>query len=372
MVDKHVFAAWTVTMGAVLGIIGNLFFFDHPLGLSLPLFALIVSAAVTGTAWMMHLPLRLRNLWPLLPLLFFAAMGAVRADPVILTLDVMALFGLGALVLHYLPLAHALDEDTVGDFARATAEAAIHVSAQPTVQIVRSIGWLHDQRPLQKPTIAAVARGLLFTLPLLLVFALLLSSADAVFAGYVTRAWQLFQIPNFAGVLPQLVIIIVIGWLGCGAVAYGARTLKPVDPTAADSDAPRPSKKRPYILGVVEAMMMLGAVDLMFALFVAIQFRYFFGGTQNVAVEGLTYAQYARRGFFELVAVSVLTLGLVLWLDWVTVRHSPRQHRLFRALAVVMVLLTGVMLLSASQRMSLYESTYGFTHLRLYTHVFMG
>jgi hypothetical protein len=67
----------------------------------------------------------------------------------------------------------------------------------------------------------------------------------------------------------------------------------------------------------------------------------------------------------------VLTLGMVLWLDWVTVRHDRRQTLFFRGLAVVLVALIGVMLLSASGRMSLYEQAYGFTHLRVYTHVFM-
>lgn len=66
-----------------------------------------------------------------------------------------------------------------------------------------------------------------------------------------------------------------------------------------------------------------------------------------------------------------ITLGLVLTLDWVTVRHTRRQVLFFRALSVVLVGLTGVMLLSASQRMWLYEQAFGFTHLRVYTHIFM-
>jgi hypothetical protein len=77
------------------------------------------------------------------------------------------------------------------------------------------------------------------------------------------------------------------------------------------------------------------------------------------------------RGFFELVAVSILTLGLVLALDWVTLRQNKSENNLFRALSVVMVCLTLFMLLSAWQRMSLYETEFGFTHLRIYTRVFM-
>jgi hypothetical protein len=96
-------------------------------------------------------------------------------------------------------------------------------------------------------------------------------------------------------------------------------------------------------------------VDLLFGVFVLVQFAYFFGGQDTLAAIGLTYSQYARRGFFELVAVSILTLGLVLWLNHTTMRQPGRENRLFIALSVILVALTSVMLFSASQRMLLYE-----------------
>jgi hypothetical protein len=63
---------------------------------------------------------------------------------------------------------------------------------------------------------------------------------------------------------------------------------------------------------------------------------------------------------------------MALALDKITVRQGKREDWTFRALSVVMVCLTGVMLLSAWQRMSLYEEAFGFTHLRIYTRVCMA
>ena len=80
---------------------------------------------------------------------------------------------------------------------------------------------------------------------------------------------------------------------------------------------------------------MLGLTDALFAAFVTIQAAYLFGGRDTLARSGMTYAEYARRGFFELVAVAVLTLALVLVLDWITVRSGKRQQWLFRGLAAV-------------------------------------
>ncbi len=165
----------------------------------------------------------------------------------------------------------------------------------------------------------------------------------------------------------QVLLIGGIGWVASGTLAYGVarRRARPAD----DADA-KPKAKLPA-LGMIEASIVLGTVDLLFALFVIIQFAYFFGGRATLTVNDLTYAEYARRGFFELVAVSVLTLGLVNALDWVTVRHALRHTRIFRVFAVILVALTGVILVSAAQRMSLYEDQFGFTALRVQTHVFM-
>jgi hypothetical protein len=69
------------------------------------------------------------------------------------------------------------------------------------------------------------------------------------------------------------------------------------------------------------------------------------------------------------VAVSTMTLGLALFLDRVTMRHDGRENTIFRMLSVLLAGLTTVLVTSAAQRMWLYEEAYGFTQLRVYTHV---
>ena len=84
-----------------------------------------------------------------------------------------------------------------------------------------------------------------------------------------------------------------------------------------------------------------------------------------------TYAEYARRGFFELVAVAILSLGLILGIEAGTWRESKKQFKLFNLLSSLMIVLVVTVLLSASQRMRLYVTTFGHTELRLYVYVFM-
>jgi len=115
----------------------------------------------------------------------------------------------------------------------------------------------------------------------------------------------------------------------------------------------------------------LGSVVILFAAFVAIQFQYFFGGQANIHIEGYTYAEYARKGFGELVAVAFCSLLMLLGLGAIARRETESQRRTFSGLGVGLVGLVLVMLASAFQRLVLYETAYGFSRLRTYTHVFM-
>lgn len=125
-------------------------------------------------------------------------------------------------------------------------------------------------------------------------------------------------------------------------------------------------------LGIVEIGTALGLVNLLFVSFVAVQVRYFFGGAEWVVSSmGLTYAEYARRGFFELVWVAALALPLLLAAHWLLRKENPAHERIYRILAGVQIALLVVIMVSALRRMRLYQSEYGMTELRLYTTAFM-
>jgi hypothetical protein len=125
-------------------------------------------------------------------------------------------------------------------------------------------------------------------------------------------------------------------------------------------------------LGILPVATALGLVDLLFLVFVVVQLRYLFGGaTLVLAAEGLTYAEYARHGFFELVTASALVLPLLTGADWL-LRGEPVEHqRTFRQLATVLLLLLAVVMASALERMRLYVGAFGLSQIRLYSTAFM-
>jgi hypothetical protein len=208
-------------------------------------------------------------------------------------------------------------------------------------------------------------RGVLIAIPLLLVFGALLASADLIFRTRLTNLFSWFTVENFADLIFRTIYICVLAYFLAGAYIHAVT--RTTEKKVLNPDKPVIS---PF-LGHVEAFTVLGLVNLLFLGFIIIQFRYFFAGETNITLEGFTYAEYARRGFFELVAVSIISLGLYYTLSMVTIRAERKEKRIFSGLGALSMLQVGCMLLSAFQRLSLYEAAYGFTTLRTITHVFM-
>jgi hypothetical protein len=207
----------------------------------------------------------------------------------------------------------------------------------------------------------AILRGVLFALPCLLIFGGLFMAADAVFNNIVRKAFHV----NLQQVFTHFFVAAFFAWC-VGGYLQGMLWGKEIS-IIKEKRPPRVS------LGIIEGAVVLGALDLLFLAFVLVQVRYFFGGSALVqATTGLTYAEYARGGFFELVAVAALLLPLLLLLHWLIAQNGPAGERIFRVLAGAQILLLFVIMASAFQRMRLYQAEYGLTEQRLYPTAFMG
>ena len=222
---------------------------------------------------------------------------------------------------------------------------------------VRALPWVAKG----VETLAGARRGQLLvalrsvgiTVGLLLVFGLLFASADRVFARLMPRVE--------ADLLPGQVVVGVLVAVVAAALAHLA--LAP--PSWSDARlAPRPAAKRgEWLLPVL-------ALDAMVLLFVTVQVGALLGGHRHVLeTEGLTYAEYAREGFAQLVVVTALTLVVVAVAARRAPRETPRDRLVSRlALGALCVGTLGVVA-SALRRMDLYVDAFGLTRLRVFVTV---
>lgn len=355
--------------GLGLGMVFDVLFYGKMPGISVPLFVGCVVGVLVWLGQEEDVQPRMRNLWLLLPLFFFALMVYFRADGFLTLLNLCAVLGLLAL-LTYFYAAGRLDRLGILGYYLSLISTGLNSVALPFSLVPKSLQG-RQLTGLGRARWMPVLRGILLAAPVLLVFAALLSSADMVFAHLLGHLFSFDLLPILNDLFPQIIIALSVGWLLAGALAYAVGRR---DSAASGDEEPweagMDAVPHRMSIGFVEVTTVLVLVNGLFLAFGLVQFAYLFGGESNISGAGLTYAEYARRGFFELVAVSVLTLALILGLHHLSRRDAARQRLIFNILGSLMVALVLVLLASAYWRMSLYEQAYGYTHLRLYVQVF--
>ena len=357
--------------GLLLGVIGDLLLRGSgPPGLNMFLWL----AAVAGAALVLRRrggvrPDRERVVWLALGVAFAA--GLAWRDSPSLKLLALGSATLGFALAAYRPAAAWVRRAEVFRYARAWATGALHAwtAAARTLLETNRVAKPGAGRSAGRRRAAGVARGLLMAAPLLVVFGALFMSADAVFEDLVLNVVRL----DFELIGSHLLLFAVSAWLATGYLhGFLAGTeLPPLRDLGRDGALLGLLPRRPT-LSLTEVATALAALDLLFLLFVVVQFRYLFGGDTLVQVTpDLTYAEYARRGFFELVAAVVLVVPVLLAADWLLERRARRDDLVFRALAGAQIALVIAITASAFQRLRLYHAGYGLTESRFYAMVLL-
>lgn len=206
----------------------------------------------------------------------------------------------------------------------------------------------------QRPTMRRIGVALLISVPLLAVLVALLASADMVVSYGISRLFGDLDIASllmhaFAVLLPMPFLFSLLDNQERSDGEMAALYDKSVSPSP----------------DTLVTAIVLGLVLAVYAVFCAVQFTFLFAGEGLPG--GLTYAEYARSGFFQLLFVAATNLaafGFVL--------TYAKRTRVITAMLVGLVAATGVMLSSAAMRLGLYVGAYGLTWLRFASLAFIG
>ncbi|HEX6868574.1 MAG TPA: DUF4173 domain-containing protein [Candidatus Limnocylindrales bacterium] len=305
--------------------------------------------------------------WLPLTAVVLAAFVAVRADPFLALLDTFgaALF-LGASIAAFSGLAITRRSAAAITTMAAWTLAAVVAGAPRVAKASRGEG--RGPEPATGDTTrrriserwAPIARGLVLGLPLAMIFAVLFASADPIFRRGLDDllGWQI----DLSTVLGRVLFIAAIAWLSAGLLSVATGGIPAVERSSLGAAARTTPNVLTGIVGATEAIIVLVVVDLVVGLFVGLQVAYLFGGQSTLVAVGMTYSDYARRGFFELVAAACLAGAVVVALETTV----ARRNRPYLALLLGLIGLTAIVLVSAALRLRLYQDAYGWTELRLY------
>jgi hypothetical protein len=348
-------ASTTLATAVVLGVVGDALLRGTPWGLNFYLWTVALSVGLTLVAWVR---------WSAIPKFMFlpslfALFIAWRDAPFLRiwdTLAVLAALAIAMVQVHGVRLRVA----SLLDFLAGALVTGVSMTVGALIFLLKDLRWNEISSHTTTQRITAAIVGVLLSIPLVLVFGSLLTSADPVFDALARSVidWK------FETIASHLTLAGFVAWVTLGylwGLAFGDR---PKLEISADGNHPK--------LGILEVGIPLVALVLVFLAFLVVQARYLFGGEQTIqVVTGLTYSEYARRGFFELVAATALVVPVLLTADWILDRRDHRGQQSYRVIATVLLVLVFLMMVSAGQRMRLYVDAYGLTVDRFYATAFM-
>ncbi|MFD6163320.1 DUF4153 domain-containing protein [Nocardia sp. NPDC060256] len=275
------------------------------------------------------------------------AVGTFRAAGWLFTLCVLAACVAGSLAV-------------VG--RRSTHGVLYDVIAWPLAALV-ALPWVYTSaerlRGIRSQREWGIALSVVVTIALLAVFVPLLGGADATFANLLES------------VTPEVDSALTVQWIllfvVVGLAALGALYVLAAPPLPASEFV---EEEHGRTLRRLEWALPVGALTVLFAVFVGAQFVALFGGDDYVQrTAGLTYAEYARSGFWQLSAVTILTLAVILVVLRWAATDSAADRLWLRVLLCAVSVLSLIIVASALARMWTYQQAYGFTVLRLLVEV---
>lgn len=384
----------------LLGVLGDVLLRETPWGLNVFLWITVLAAAMVALTLR-----RKKELWSVqtiglhIAVVFFAAMFVWRDSIELKLLNALAILTILAVLT--LP-ALKIKAQVAGVFHYACAGiwSGINAAFAPFFLVFDDIKWKTIPQKGWTKHLVAVLRGLAIAAPILLVFGALFMAADAVFQGIIEKTFRI----NPETLLTHIFLIGLFSWLTAGylrssLIAVGTSEIKPEikpqtlsiteqteDETAKPTEESKELKTwdwrnlnnsvlpKSLTLGAIETVVVLGLMNLLFLSFVIVQIPYLFGGMELVqTTPDFKLADYARRGFGELVAVSALVLPILLFSHWLLRKDAPVNEKIYRVLAGIQIVLLFVIMISATQRLLLLTGNwgYGLTTIRLYPMAFM-
>ena len=198
-----------------------------------------------------------------------------------------------------------------------------------------------------------VAAGVCGALALVALLLPVLASADALFAA-ATEGLRSFIRLHFTTALWELLWGLVLTPFVFGLLV----SLRSPGPDTA-AKAPKTDS--------LAFVLVLAALNLLYLLFLGVQSAGLFGGPDYLAARGISYADWARGGFFQMVGVTVLNLAVLLPALTLS-RREGQAWKVLRLLSAVLAAESLVLLASACWRMTLYVTAYGLSFKRLMTY----
>ncbi|MBP1591109.1 MAG: DUF4173 domain-containing protein [Oscillospiraceae bacterium] len=210
--------------------------------------------------------------------------------------------------------------------------------------------------------------GLVATVPVTALVACLLMSADEGMENMFTSITDMLSDLNANEIMVKILLA-----LPCSLYLFGMfwSNSHRDDLKALDDEYCRFRLMNKRVINNLICYTAVTPICLLYVLFFISQTKYFLSAFMGNLPEGFTYADYARRGFFELLWVAVINLGLICAISVYSKKTAEEKPFTLKLYSIILSSFTLILIATALSKMIMYIRMYGLTTLRVYTSWFM-
>lgn len=355
MMDRNVLkASYIILMSLGLALVFNYLFFEKFLGISVVILVSVLLSTVFLFGLYQKLSLR-KSWWLVLFILFFALMPSIRANEFLIFLNLCAVFGLLMLLAHQLVGTPAFLMRFIDYFMLMVIVPFIMLGK--AISSIALLGQIHSNTK-NRDMWLRVLKGIIMAIPVLILFGVLFSKADLAFSQFIENFIDIDISERTIQYTVLLAFSFVASLCYLSYIFFSNKTDSPL----LRNQSPAMEKKNGR---GIEVLVFLGLISALFLMFIGFQITYLFGGETNIVNAGFTYSEYARRGFWELLAVAIVSLLVLLASEKYSGSESKRDKQ-FIIPALILTAEVAIVIISALKRLALYIDAYGMTLLRFY------
>lgn len=196
-----------------------------------------------------------------------------------------------------------------------------------------------------------IFKAVCFTGIIALIVIGLLCSADNEFAKIFSTIFKDINIFNVSELTGRIIIIIIAFFYFAGFFMNMLDKENGLKEFEKDEKA---EKKESYTI-----RMMLTVLNVVYLVFCFTQIKVLF------TEQNIKYSEFARKGFFQLMIVSLINIVMILKANNKNLKETEKQEKYKKTMCIVMVIFTLIIIISAFARMTLYQQNYGYTRLRI-------
>jgi len=344
----------------ILSIIQSVLFYGKGLGVSVVIFTISLLIYLVGTLYKLEKIENKKALILIVPIMLLSLTYSIFSNYMFSFLNVFAILLLTALMSYLLIKKDGLQNITgvIGKLFRVVFGPLEYIK-EPINYIKTKLKWMKKSDEEDKDNAKnSILKGVLISLPIVMIVTMLLSSADEIFAN-VFGDFIYFFTDNISLHIMRCIFIFL-------AFIYFASYIYNLVETDSGVNAEEGVAKKRDVNNYI-ILTIITILNVIYLLFSVIQFSYLF--TQIGVAKDFDYATYARSGFFELVFVSVINLILII-ISTMNRKSETRRLDIYKkVMNTLLCTFNMILLVSSWYRMYLYEATYGYTTLRLLVYI---